>query len=113
MLRKYIERTLKRAKRRADSYKDTTEKTHTFHGGYSKGYWEGKISALESILEELDCADELTEHNYEQLSRDKVELIEFVKMVANGKTEDGDSAILHTRIHADAARELQEKHKGN
>lgn len=54
MLRETIERSLKLARRRAEPYKDATEKTHTFHGGWSKGYHEGRIAALESVLDELD-----------------------------------------------------------
>ena len=46
-----------------------------------------------------------------QLQQDKADLFDFVKMIANGKTECGESAIIHTRIHADAAKELLEKHK--
>tara|TARA_Y100000588_G_scaffold31471_1_gene30782 strand:- start:9195 stop:9491 length:297 start_codon:yes stop_codon:yes gene_type:complete len=46
-----------------------------------------------------------------QFQKDKAELVEFVKMIANGKTECGESAIIHTKIHADAANELLEKYK--
>lgn len=61
MLKEYIERSLKLVKRRAEPYKDATEHTHTFHGGWSKGYWEGKIAALESVLDELGNTADLTE----------------------------------------------------
>lgn len=54
MLREIIERSLKLARRRAEPYKNATEQTHNFHGGFSKGYHEGKIAAFESILDELD-----------------------------------------------------------
>lgn len=64
-------------------------------------------SGMDLIVEHL----RLKEEECKQLQQDKAELVEFVNMIANGKTECGESAIIHTRIHADEAKELLEKHK--
>ena len=68
----------------------------------SKEYWNKRAETEHLRLKEEEC---------KQLQQDKAELVEFVKMIANGKTEIGESAIIHTKIHADSARALLEKHK--
>ena len=52
-----IEKALQRNERKAERYSDAyegKEEQHTFHGGWNLGYWEGRVSALEGILDMLE-----------------------------------------------------------
>ncbi|HDR6286497.1 TPA: hypothetical protein QCU33_002485 [Bacillus cereus] len=57
-----IERSIKHAKKRINSLKeshgDNPGKTHTYHGGWDLGYWEGRLSALEDIHDEIEGENE-------------------------------------------------------
>lgn len=44
----------KRVKQFRDSHGDNPNETHTYHGGWSLGYWEGLLSAYEKILDEIE-----------------------------------------------------------
>lgn len=48
-----IRRKLKHAKRRYDQVKHQNPETHNFHGGRTVGYYEGVVSTLENLLDEL------------------------------------------------------------
>lgn len=52
---KALQRNEKKAERYSDAY-EGKEKQHTFHGGWNLGYWEGRVSALEEILDMLEDA---------------------------------------------------------
>jgi hypothetical protein len=59
-LNKVKENLLKKithAKKRVKSYKEShgekPSETHTYHGGWDLGYWEGKLSAYQAILDEI------------------------------------------------------------
>lgn len=52
-----VEKALQRNERKAQRYSDEyegKEEQHTFHGGWNLGYWEGRVSALEEILDMLE-----------------------------------------------------------
>jgi hypothetical protein len=53
-----LERKINRIKLKIDSLKkehgDTPSLTHTYHGGWSLGYWEGRVSVLEELLDEVE-----------------------------------------------------------
>jgi hypothetical protein len=52
-----VEKALQRNERKAERYSsqyEGKEKQHTFHGGWNLGYWEGRVSALEEILDMLE-----------------------------------------------------------
>lgn len=53
-----LERKIVRIKSKVENLKqehgDKPSITHTYHGGWSLGYWEGKLSTLEDILDDLD-----------------------------------------------------------
>lgn len=52
-----VEKALQRNERKAERYSDTyegKEEQHTFYGGWNLGYWEGRVSALEDILDMLE-----------------------------------------------------------
>ena len=58
MEKKELERKIRHAKNRVNNYKelhgDNPIKTHTYHGGWSRGYWEGKLSTYEDMLDEMN-----------------------------------------------------------
>ena len=52
-----VEKALQRNERKAERYSsqyEGKEEQHTFHGGWNLGYWEGRVSALEEILDMLE-----------------------------------------------------------
>lgn len=68
-LKKTTKRKLKHAKKRAKELKKahggTPGKTHTYHGGWDLGYWEGRASMAQDILDEvgeLDVANSKVDH---------------------------------------------------
>lgn len=54
-----IEKMLYRNTKKSDYYEQRysgKEADHTFHGGWNLGYWEGRVSVLEEVLDILqDC----------------------------------------------------------
>ncbi|MFV1457705.1 hypothetical protein [Bacillus mycoides] len=56
-LKKITKRKLKHAEKRAKEFKeahgDNPGKTHTYHGGWDLGYWEGRAALAQDILDEL------------------------------------------------------------
>ncbi|BAR81996.1 uncharacterized protein KNN_01148 [Bacillus thuringiensis serovar tolworthi] len=57
-----VERSIKHAKKRIDVLKeahgDNPGKTHTYHGGWDLGYWEGRLSVLEDMHDEIEGGNE-------------------------------------------------------
>ncbi|MCA1064703.1 hypothetical protein QTG56_24135 (plasmid) [Rossellomorea sp. AcN35-11] len=53
-----LEKKINRVKRKIEMYKkehgEHPSLTHTYHAGWSLGYWEGKLSLLEDRLDELE-----------------------------------------------------------
>ena len=52
-----VYRALARNQNKAEYYNSKyqgKEEQHTFHGGWNLGYWEGRVSALEDVMELLD-----------------------------------------------------------
>ena len=52
-----IEKILERNERKAERYSqryDGKEEQHTVHGGWNLGYWEGRVAALEDVLDILE-----------------------------------------------------------
>lgn len=52
-----VEKALQRNERKAGRYSsqyEGKEEQHTFHGGWNLGYWEGRVSVLEEILDMLE-----------------------------------------------------------
>lgn len=60
-IRSVIERKLKHAIRHLryydDKYANVSEMSLTYHGGWSIGYWEAKVSAYEDLLDDLDIIE--------------------------------------------------------
>ncbi|MGN4723966.1 hypothetical protein ACTFR8_23325 [Bacillus cereus group sp. MYBK15-3] len=56
-LKRTTKRKLKHAEKRAKELKKahgaTPGKTHTYHGGWDLGYWEGRASMAQDILDEV------------------------------------------------------------
>lgn len=50
---KAVERSLKRSRENAKACEWMNENNSTFHGAWSKGYFDGKVAALEDILSEI------------------------------------------------------------
>jgi hypothetical protein len=49
-----LEKVLLQNVKKSQGYQDNyngKEEQHTFHGGWNLGYWEGRVSALEDILD--------------------------------------------------------------
>lgn len=63
-LKNHIEARLKHANNRVDALReehgDHPDTTHTYHGGWSLGYWQGKLTVYENILDELEALEEET-----------------------------------------------------
>lgn len=53
MNRNQIERKLKRQLLMLERLGDYSAETHTYHGGWSVGYVQGKVSVLDDLLDEL------------------------------------------------------------
>lgn len=60
-LREHLIRKMSHADKRVKSIKrshgDKAGSTHTYHGGWSLGYWEGKLSTYEDLLDLLIKSD--------------------------------------------------------
>lgn len=52
-IEKILERNERKAERYSCEYKGKEEQ-HTFHGGWNLGYWEGRVSAIEDVLDILE-----------------------------------------------------------
>lgn len=66
-VRQKLLKILRRNQRKSEYYQQKytgKESSHTFYGGWNLGYWEGRVTAFEELLdmlEECDCAeDDLT-----------------------------------------------------
>lgn len=57
-VKKSIERKIKRAEKQIEflkeSHGDNPNQTHTYWGGWSLGYWEGRLTTLEDILDSFE-----------------------------------------------------------
>lgn len=57
-VKRLIERRLEHARKRVNQYKqahgENPGQTHTYHGGWDLGYWEGKLSTYEDMLDEIN-----------------------------------------------------------
>ncbi|WP_235822754.1 hypothetical protein [Cytobacillus massiliigabonensis] len=53
-----LERKIARIKDKIKSLKaehgDTPSLTHTYHGGWDLGYWQGRLSILEEFLDDME-----------------------------------------------------------
>lgn len=51
----FLSRRIKHAQKRVDcikeSHGDEPNKTHTYHGGWSLGYWVGMLTAYQNVLD--------------------------------------------------------------
>lgn len=60
-LKKVIERKLKHADKRAKEIRelqgDNPGKTHTYHGGRELGMWEGRVSAWQDTIDEMEAEE--------------------------------------------------------
>lgn len=45
-------------------------------------------------------------NNHDRLTEENKQLREFVKMIANGRTNDPESAVIHLKIHSNTAKEI-------
>lgn len=50
---KRIEHCNKRAIACKKAHGENPAQTHTYHGGWSLGYWEGKLSTYEDMLDKI------------------------------------------------------------
>lgn len=50
----YLSRKIERLVKEVDKYKGYNSHDHSFHGGWSKGYVEGRLSAFQDVLERLE-----------------------------------------------------------
>lgn len=62
VLKKFLKGRMKHAERRVSEIKaeqgDTPHETHNYFGGHTLGYWEGKLSTLNVIMDEIDEEEE-------------------------------------------------------
>lgn len=56
-LLKRISHAEKRVLSIKESHGDNPTETHNYYGGHSLGYWEGKLSAYQNILDEIEEQD--------------------------------------------------------
>lgn len=49
LIEKTIELRINRVKKRVQSVEHYNSDEHTFHGGWTQGYWEGQLSVLEDL----------------------------------------------------------------
>ena len=61
-IKDHLHRKLKTINKRVEAVKDHKSTTHIFHGGWTKGYWEGQS---ESVLDMIDLIAELEEKENE------------------------------------------------
>lgn len=57
----YLKRQVVRTKNNIEHCEDYSSDTHTFHGGWKKGYHEGRLSVLEDILDMIEDEKECYE----------------------------------------------------
>jgi phage protein U len=65
-----VEKALQRNERKAERYSNQyegKEEQHIFHDGWNLGYWEGRVSALEEILDMLEDEDMKPQIDYNDL----------------------------------------------
>lgn len=74
-IEKYVRRRINRVEKNIAKYENYSSETHTFHGGWSQGYYEGQLSVLEDIL---DMIDEIHEEEA-AAAKFRSELIERMK----------------------------------
>lgn len=70
-----VEKVLQRNERKAQRYSsqyEGKEEQHTFHGGWNLGYWQGRVSALEEILDMLEDAGMKPEIDISSLLNDRL-----------------------------------------
>ena len=57
-LKTYIVNRISRLSKRVDELKleqgDNPSETHTYHGGWELGYWKGRLSAFEDIMDTIE-----------------------------------------------------------
>ena len=53
-IKKFLDRKIRRSEAEIEKYKEYNSKDHTFHGGWSKGYAEGRLSALQDIEDMIE-----------------------------------------------------------
>ena len=71
-IERLINLRIKRAKRRVDSVKHYNSDEHTFHGGWTQGYWDGQLSVLEDlqdILEDIRAEEERMKDEQDKLTQ--------------------------------------------
>ncbi|MHC2451265.1 hypothetical protein ACUXP3_001866 [Bacillus altitudinis] len=51
--RKY-ERVINKIEKIKEQHGDKPGQTHTYHGGWNLGFWEGRLSVLDELLGEED-----------------------------------------------------------
>jgi len=51
---KILNRKIQRSESEVEKYKEYNSKDHTFHGGWSKGYADGRLSALQDIEDMIE-----------------------------------------------------------
>ena len=69
LIEKLINLRIKRVQKRADSVKHHNSDEHTFHGGWTQGYWDGQLSVLEDLQDILE--DMRVEEEHMKAERDK------------------------------------------
>lgn len=53
-IKKFLDRKIRRSEAEIEKYKEYNSKDHTFHSGWSKGYAEGRLSALQDIEDMIE-----------------------------------------------------------
>ena len=56
-----LERRIGRVKSVINKMENYKADTHTFYGGWSLGYYQGRLSALEDLLDELELINKYVE----------------------------------------------------
>ena len=51
---RYLSRRVQRSQDQVKRYAEYNSKEHTFHGGWSKGYAEGRLSASQDIQDMIE-----------------------------------------------------------
>lgn len=86
----YLKRKIARTKNNIKRCENYSSDTHTFHGGWEKGYHEGRLSILEDILDMIE--DEKESFEREKSFRDTcIENFSKMSMYPNksaGKIKD-------------------------
>lgn len=69
MIEKTIELRLNRVKQRVANAEHYNSDEHTFHGGWTQGYWQGQLSVLEDLQDLLEDMREEDVRMREEQSR--------------------------------------------